>query len=48
MPDETEYEVAAREAERAAAGGYADGVRVRYQVGPDGRRYAVDSQVKEA
>jgi hypothetical protein len=31
--------------QRAAAGGYADGTRVRYQVGPDGRRYAVDSQV---
>lgn len=32
-------------AQRAAAGGHADGVRVRYRLGPDGRRYAVDSQV---
>jgi hypothetical protein len=32
-------------AQRAAAGGYASGVQLRYEVGPDGRRYVVDAEV---
>jgi hypothetical protein len=42
----TDRETRAQEAAlRAAAGGYTRGSRVRYQMGPDGRRYIVEGQV---
>ncbi|HTV18985.1 MAG TPA: putative metalloprotease CJM1_0395 family protein [Polyangiaceae bacterium] len=44
--EQTERQLRADEqAQRAAAGGYADGTQLRYEIGPDGRRYVVSADV---